>query len=138
MRKIVSFIAVLLCLSVNAQKPVDVVLSQMKEQETAWNKADIHAFMQHYWKSDSLKFITGKGVSYGWQRTLENYQRAFPDKAAMGKLVFTIVEATQLGNDAVYVIGKYELEKEKPASGHFTLLWRLIDRKWVIVSDHTS
>jgi ketosteroid isomerase-like protein len=121
-----------------AQKPVEIVLKRMSAQETAWNQGNIPAFMAYYWKSDSLKFIGSKGVTYGWQKTLDNYRKSFPDKAAMGTLNFTIVEATQLSNDAVYVIGKWALQKEKPASGHFTLMWRLIGGKWLIVSDHTS
>ena len=27
----------------------------MHEQERAWNKGDIHTFMQSYWKSDSFR-----------------------------------------------------------------------------------
>jgi len=56
----------------------------------------------------------------------------------MGQLTFTIIETTALSTESVYVIGKWELKKEKPASGHFTLLWRKINNAWVIVSDHTS
>jgi ketosteroid isomerase-like protein len=110
----------------------------MSTQQSAWNRGDIPGFMQHYWQSDSLKFIGSRGVTYGWQKTLDNYRKSYPDKAAMGVLKFTIIEATQLAPDAVYVIGKWELAKEKPASGHFTLMWRKIANEWVIVSDHTS
>jgi ketosteroid isomerase-like protein len=121
-----------------SQKAPEHVLSLMHQQESAWNRGDIPGFMEHYWKSDSLKFIGSKGITYGWEKTLENYKRSYPDQKAMGQLAFTIIQATSLSDSAVYVIGKWELKKEKPASGHFTLLWRKIGDKWVIVSDHTS
>jgi ketosteroid isomerase-like protein len=114
------------------------VIDLMKEQEAAWNKADIRGFMHHYWNSDSLKFIGGKGVTYGWQKTLDNYLRSYPSKEMMGELSFTILEATALSGEAVYVVGKWDLKKDKPAGGYFTLLWRKKEGRWVIVSDHTS
>lgn len=127
-----------LCSFAQTNSDIQTVLSSMNAQEQSWNKGDIPAFMQHYWKSDSLKFIGGKGITYGWQKTLDNYLKSYPDKVKMGILKFTIIETTQLSETSIYVIGKWELEKEKPAGGHFTLLWKKINGAWVIVSDHTS
>lgn len=117
---------------------VSEVKRLMSQQEQAWNKADIAGFMKHYWKSDSLKFIGSKGITYGWQKTYDNYVKGYPTKEAMGILKFTIKEATQLSETSVYVIGQWELTKEKPAGGYFTLLWKKINNNWVIVADHTS
>ena len=64
--------------------------------------------------------------------------KGYPTKEAMGILKFTIKEATQLSETSVYVIGQWELTKEKPAGGYFTLLWKKINNNWVIVADHTS
>jgi ketosteroid isomerase-like protein len=114
------------------------VRAAMAEQELSWNRGDIKGFMDYYWKSDSLKFIGSKGITYGWQKTLDNYLKGYPDKAAMGILTFEILECTQLSPTAIYVIGKWNLKKEKPSGGHFTLLWKKINGKWVIVADHTS
>jgi ketosteroid isomerase-like protein len=120
-----------------SQKAVIRVRENMKTQEEAWNKGDIKGFMEYYWKSDSLKFIGSKGITNGWQKTLDNYLKSYPNKEAMGTLTFTIIEVTQLSKTSIYVIGKWELKKEKPSGGHFTLLWKKIDKKWLIVSDHT-
>lgn len=125
-------------LHTTAQKQVKAVLNLMSLQENAWNNGDIPGFMQHYWKSDSLKFIGSKGVTYGWQKTLDNYLKSYPTKEAMGILKFTIIEASQLSKESIYIIGKWELVKEKPVSGHLTLLWKKIKGAWVIVADHTS
>jgi hypothetical protein len=122
----------------SAQKEVNPVLVNMKAQEVSWNNGDIKGFMEYYWKSDSLKFIGSKGITYGWQKTLEDYLKSYPNKEAMGILKFTIVESSQLSPTSIYIIGKWELQKEKSAWGYFTLLWKKIAEKWVIVSDHTS
>jgi ketosteroid isomerase-like protein len=120
------------------QPDVKYVVENMKTQELAWNNADIAGFMKFYWKSDSLKFIGSKGITFGWQKTYDNYVKGYPNKEAMGILTFTIKEASQLSETSIYVIGRWELEKEKPVGGYFTLLWRKINNQWVIVADHTS
>jgi hypothetical protein len=117
---------------------INDVKYNMRAQELAWNNADIRGFMKYYWNSDSLKFIGSKGITYGWQKTLDNYIKGYPNKEAMGILTFTILEATQLSKSSIYVIGKWDLKKEKPSGGHFTLLWKKINNQWVIVADHTS
>ena len=58
---------------------VKTVSNNMKAQVLAWNKADIKGFMDHYWNSDSLMFIGSKGVTYGWQKTYDNYVKNYPN-----------------------------------------------------------
>lgn len=119
-------------------KAVQTVMKNMDIQEKAWNNFDIQGFMSYYWNNDSLKFIGNKGITYGWKSTLDNYIKGYPTKEAMGILKFTIAEVTQLSKNSIYVIGKWELTKEKPVGGYFTLLWKKINGNWVIVCDHTS
>lgn len=127
-----------LLFSQKEKNQMNEVVNNMKAQELAWNNADIADFMKHYWKSDSLKFIGSKGITYGWQKTYDNYVKGYPTKEAMGILTFTIKEITQLSKTSIYVIGQWDLKKEKPSGGYFTLLWKKINGQWVIVSDHTS
>lgn len=121
-----------------SQTATDRVKQCLFEQQAAWNRGDIAGFMAHYWKDDSLKFIGSKGVTYGWQKTFDNYVKAYPSQEAMGQLTFTLIEVSELSPEAVFVVGQWHLEKEKPVGGHFTLLWRKINAQWVIVADHTS
>ena len=131
---------VMLSLSAFAQKDVDKhIRGLMDEQLKCWNTGDLECFMKHYWKSDSLMFIGKSGVTYGWQATLDNYKKGYPDGDAMGKLTFTIIDVEQLSADKAYVIGKWHLQRKEDApEGHYTLLWKRIDGNWVIVSDHSS
>ncbi|MDO9000503.1 nuclear transport factor 2 family protein [Sediminibacterium sp.] len=141
MKKTILFLFILVFFGASAQElkgDLKTVSNIMSAQTLAWNNADINGFMDYYWKSDSLKFIGSKGVTYGWQKTLDNYIKNYPDKEAMGILKFTIIESVQLSKASIYVIGKWELKKDVSAGGHFTLLWKKINNKWVIVSDHTS
>lgn len=124
---------------INPAEDEQAIRSILKEQTECWNNGDLTCFMEGYWKSDSLMFIGSRGPTYGWQTTLDNYRKSYPDKAAMGQLTFTILELNPVAADAWFCVGKWELQREsdKP-SGHFTLLWRRIDERWVITVDHSS
>ncbi len=109
------------------------------KQQKAWNTGDIDAFMEGYWNNSQLAFIGSRGVTRGWQQTLDNYKRGYPDEAAMGTLTFEVLELRSLNPEACFMIGKYSLVRaEDNPSGYFNLLWEKKNGQWVIVSDHTS
>ena len=110
----------------------------MKNQEEAWNKGDLKGFMRGYWKSDSLKFVGSRGISYGWNNTLGNYKKSYPNKEIMGKLHFDIDLIEKLSEDTYYLIGRYTLtRKNETPTGYFNLIWKNINGKWYIVTDMT-
>jgi len=111
----------------------------LEEQRLAWNTGDLQTFMGTYWQSDSLMFIGKSGITYGWQNTLDNYKKGYPDTAAMGKLKFDIQEVKRLSVMYFFVVGKWHLARSiGDVGGHFTLLFKKIKNKWVIVADHSS
>lgn len=120
-------------------KNARAILALLDTQTAAWNKGDLQGFMKGYWENDSLRFIGKSGITYGWNNTLANYKRGYPDTAAMGKLQFTILVVKKLSNRYYEVVGKWYLKRSiGDASGHYTLLLRKIKGSWVIVSDHSS
>lgn len=117
------------------------ILNVLHEQQQAWNSGNIHAFMQGYWHSDSLSFIGKRGITRGWQQTLDNYLKSYPDTATMGRLQFDILSIDVCSPDAAFVIGKWQLHRQTDKGnigGHFTLWFKKINKRWVIVADHTS
>lgn len=115
------------------------VRNLLAEQTREWNNGNIPAFMETYWKSDSLMFIGKSGVTYGWQKTMDNYKRNYPDTAAMGKLKFELLEVKRLSVMYFFVVGKWHLTRSiGDIGGSFTLLFRKIKNRWVIVADHSS
>jgi ketosteroid isomerase-like protein len=108
-------------------------------QVAAWNRGDIEGFMAGYWKSDETLFAGANGFSRGWQALLERYRKNYPDRKAMGKLSFTELEIHALSNDAAYIVGRWQLERESDRPGGvFTLIARRFPEGWRIVHDHTS
>ena len=108
-------------------------------QQDCWNNGDLECFMEGYWKSDQLVFIGSKGVTYGWQNTLDNYRKSYPDKESMGELTFELIQLEPLSDDFWTVIGKWNLKRKADnPNGHFSLIFRRLGDEWVIVSDHSS
>jgi ketosteroid isomerase-like protein len=145
MRINIVIIAFLFSITAIAQKQVSGDQQQIKQvlavQQAAWNKGDLDGFMAGYWKSDSLMFIGKRGVTKGWLPTLDNYKKSYPDKASMGTLQFDIISIEITSKNTAYVVGKWHLKREESKGdleGHFTLLFKKIDKHWVIVSDHSS
>ena len=141
MKKINLLLAVILFISsAFAQSKDELMIRNILAQQTiAWNGGDIENFMKPYWHSDSLMFIGKSGITYGWQKTLDNYKKSYPDAAAMGKLDFTILQTKRLSVLYYFVVGKWHLARSiGDISGYFTLLFKKIKNTWVIISDHSS
>ncbi len=138
--KRVSFIIIVFTLvSLKSIGQEAAIRSLLQKQTEAWNRGDIEGFMGGYWKNDSLMFIGKSGITYGWQQTLDNYKKGYPDKTAMGELTFTLIEMKPLSKKYFSVVGKWHLKRTiGDLSGHYTLLLKKIKGKWVIVKDHSS
>ncbi|WP_345954972.1 nuclear transport factor 2 family protein [Mucilaginibacter sp. PAMB04168] len=133
-------LGLLLMLALNGfaqDKPA--ILKVLETQRQAWNRGDLEGYMQGYWKSDSLLFVGKSGPKYGWQTTLDNYKSGYPDKAAMGQLVFKILKVQLLDKTNAFVLGGWQLQRDRDApGGYFTLLLRKINGEWKVVADHSS
>ncbi|MBL0199525.1 MAG: DUF4440 domain-containing protein [Chitinophagaceae bacterium] len=120
-------------------KDEQTIRTLIEEQRQSWNTGDKEKFMQTYWQSDSLMFIGKSGITFGWQKTLDNYKKGYPDTAAMGKLDFDLLEIKRLSVMYFFVVGKWHLTRSiGDVGGHFTLLFKKVKNKWVIVADHSS
>ena len=130
------FVAIIVFAQPKDEKAIATV---MQKQVSAWNNGDLQGFMQTYWSNDSLLFVGKNGVTKGWNNTLKNYKKAYPDKTSMGELKFTLIKIQKLSAHYYNVIGKWHLTRSAgDLQGHYTLLFRKIKGKWLIVQDHSS
>jgi ketosteroid isomerase-like protein len=120
-------------------KDAESIRTILSTQVEAWNRGNIQEFMHGYWQSDSLKFIGKSGITFGYKQTLANYRKNYSDTAKMGKLFFELLEIKRLSGEYYFVVGKWFLKRSVgDVGGMYTLLFRKINGKWVIVVDHSS
>lgn len=118
---------------------VKAITELMDRQAKEWNRGNIDGFMKGYWDNDSLMFIGKSGITYGYDSTLLNYKKGYSDTSKMGKLSLTMLHIRKLSPEYYFVVGKWHLKRSiGDIGGHYTLLFRKINGKWVIVADHSS
>jgi beta-aspartyl-peptidase (threonine type) len=118
------------------RKAVEEVL---RLQQEAWNRGDVDAFVEHYWNSEDVTFSGGGKTTRGWTATRDRYRERYPTREQMGRLTLSNLEITPLGDAAAMCLGEWRLERQsEPVGGNFTLVFRQIDKRWVIIHDHTS
>ena len=81
------------------------ILQVLQQQQAAWNKHDLDAFMAGYWNSPNLTFFGTKKTS-GWQSTLDRYRKSYQGEGHdMGTLTFSDLQikigATPPSSEAV-------------------------------------
>jgi ketosteroid isomerase-like protein len=134
------FLLSLLVAAARAQSIDELAIKKsMADQISAWNRGNLVDFMKTYWNNDSLTFVGHGGITYGYANTLNNYRKNYNDSSKMGKLFFSLISLKKLSPEYYFVIGKWYLKRSAgDVSGYFTLLFRKISGKWLIVTDHSS
>jgi ketosteroid isomerase-like protein len=122
-----------------AADPSLEIRAVLTEQQGAWNRGDIPAFLQGYWNSPELTFAGSEGIVRGYDGLLERYRKTYPDKARMGELEFSSLEIHPLGTDSALVLGHWHLKRTVgDAGGVFSLVFHRFPVGWRIIHDHTS
>ena len=111
----------------------------LQEQDAAWNRGDLHAFVAGYAESERMTYV-GKGgaIVRGRAALEERYRRSYPE-GKRGTLTFGDLDVRRLGPDDYLVRGTWALAlpPENP-HGVFTLVFERGEHGLAIVHDHSS
>ncbi|MGA3186299.1 MAG: DUF4440 domain-containing protein [Bryobacteraceae bacterium] len=115
------------------------VRAVLDKQVAAWNHGDTDGFLDSY-SSDTV--FVGEKMTRGIEDLKKRYQEHYPTRASMGKLAFYDLEVHEMSKDYAYVIGRWQLERDKDGGGNVSGVYSLVLRKtaigWKIVLDHTN
>jgi uncharacterized protein (TIGR02246 family) len=121
--------------------PADAIRQVLSDQQNAWNRGDVVAFMQGYDDSPRTTFI-GKTIAHGYAMILARYQHTYTSREAMGHLDFSDLQVRMLGADHAVVTGNFHLTRSQAgggdAAGVFSLVFEKEPSGWKIILDHTS
>lgn len=123
------------------------IRSAIEAQASAWNRADIPAFMRSYEDSPETTFIGAK-LRKGYGPILERYKTAYTTPEQMGTLTFGDLDVRLLKGSCgkpefAVVTGTFHLQRTakgeaKKDDGIFSLVWHKGAHGWKILLDHTS
>jgi hypothetical protein len=106
-------------------KAIKKALNKSAEE---WSKGNLEGYMDVYWKSDKLQFISVNGIAYGWQETFDKYKAKYPTQNETGKLALNILSIEFLAENLYSVSGEYHLERVVGnVNGIFTLIFKKIN-----------
>jgi len=115
------------------------ITAVLQQQQAAWNRGDVEAFLDGYWHSPELTFSGSGGTTRGWDGVRARYKRNYADRATMGQLDFSELEFRFLGPDSALVLGHWHLKRAQgDIGGVFSLVWQKFPEGWKIIHDHTS
>jgi uncharacterized protein (TIGR02246 family) len=147
MRDLILLVGIIAALAVSCigQDAEDVartaIRKMIEQQQAAWNRKDLEAFMSGYWNSPDLTFFSGAREAKGWQAALDRYKKAYQGAGhEMGRLEFANLRIEMLAPDAAFVRGEFRLTMSdgKKPQGLFTLILRKFPEGWKIVHDHSA
>ncbi|MBI1739717.1 MAG: nuclear transport factor 2 family protein [Acidobacteriales bacterium] len=146
MRAIAFMLGSVMALALTAQPQIadagpSAIRKVIEEQQQAWNRGDLEAFMAGYWNSPELTFFSGAHESRGWQAALDRYKKSYQGAGReMGKLEFSGLRIEMLGPKSAFVRGEFHLAMSdgKTPHGLFTLIFRKFPDGWKIVHDHSA
>jgi hypothetical protein len=139
MRSILLIIFLIPVLLFAQTKDEKAILDILDAQTKAWNEGNLEKFMIGYWENDSLMYIGKKGVTYGYQSTLNSYKTNYAGRENMGVLTFHILHMKPLGKKHYLVVGKWSLKRTVgDVGGHYTLTFEKQKGRWVVIADHSS
>jgi uncharacterized protein (TIGR02246 family) len=128
-------------LPVRAESSESAIRQVIADQQSAWNRGDIVAFMRGYSDSPKTTFI-GKTIQHGYQMILARYQHKYGSREAMGELAFSDLDVRMLGPEHAVVTGHFHLTRAAAgggdAAGMFSLIFEKEKDGWKIILDHTS
>jgi uncharacterized protein (TIGR02246 family) len=119
----------------------------MEQQQAAWNRGDVAAYMQGYKDAPNTTFV-GSTVSKGYRQILASYRKHYAMREQMGQLSFSALDVRLLPDASgqvryAAVTGHFHLLRTVHGEagkddGVFSLLWEKTAKGWKIILDHTS
>ncbi|HNB20894.1 MAG TPA: DUF4440 domain-containing protein [Candidatus Melainabacteria bacterium] len=117
------------------------IAALLANQEKAWNRGDLDAFLSGYLQSPKVTYVSNGSVKRGFDAIRQHYvSRYGTSKSSMGQLRLSDLEVSDVGDKHVLCIGKFTVfhHAHVPIYGRFSLLLVKTGGAWKIIYDHSS
>jgi ketosteroid isomerase-like protein len=86
------------------------------QQQDAWNKGDLDAYLAHFKDAADTEVILAAPV-YGFADVRSAFHQNYPNADSMGKLEDSEIQVRALGDNFALATGKYHLSRSHKAGG---------------------
>lgn len=119
---------------------VQEVRQALEGQVSAWNSGNLETAMAYYWNSPEMLWISKNGTEKGYQQVYEMFLQDFQDRSKMGVYTYEPLHIEQISKEAVYFVfhWKIELDGKRLMGGVSSQVWKKLEGRWVVTSEHAS
>ena len=115
------------------------VRSVLVAQGDAWNRGDLAGYMASFSRDEQTRHIFNREITSGYSAIEARFKARYPDPKNMGTISFSELDVAVLAPDAAFAFARWRFEYEgKTSAGIFTLIFRDLNGRWVIVHDHST
>jgi uncharacterized protein (TIGR02246 family) len=122
-----------------AADPEKEIYDQLTRMLDAWNRHDIDAYVNCFWRSDDLVVVIEGENFRGWEFLSKAYHLGYPNPDAMGTIIPDRVQVQMLAPDIglalTWYTAHFSKKKEFETS---TLIMKKLPEGWRIAVMHTS
>lgn len=123
-----------------SREQLDVVKIVLQQQD-AWNKGDLDAYLSHYKDGQDTQAVLATLVR-GIDNIRNAYKANFPSKDSMGAIEDSEVEVRALGETYALATGKYHLSRSRKlggdVNGTFTEVFEKTQAGWKIIFSEST
>src|SRR5688500_5768863 len=138
------FVIILLSVSwTPAQKKPDV-LSEVKaaldEQVAAWNEGTSEKPTSVYHDSPEMLWVNRTGIRKGFEPVRAAYRRDSNSRPSIGTYSYEPLHIERLSPSCVYFVIQWKIDRNgrSAMNGVTSMVWKRVNKKWVIAAEHAS
>ena len=118
---------------------VAAIRAVMAATSGAWNRGDLSGYMASFARSERTRHIFNRDITVGHSAIEARFRSRYPDPSNMGTISNSDLDITVLAPDAASAFAHWTFERDgKTFAGVFTLIFRRLDGRWVIIHDHST
>lgn len=114
---------------------------EIAAQVEMWNRGDLEAALQTYCRDSEITWVSGTGLSHGYERFAQSMREEFGrGRAAMGTLAVDVLESRDLGDGGSLVVVRWSITRDgqRLMGGISSQLWAECAGRTRITFEHAS
>ena len=131
--------------TINQQKvagagdPEKEIYDQVNRAVEAWNRHDLDAYLDGFWRSDSLILVVEGETVRGWDLLSKALHTGYPNPTEMGNVTLDRVQVQMLSSDLALALTWDTVSfPKKKEFGTSTIVMKKLPEGWRVAVMHTS
>ncbi len=120
--------------------PLPRLRQTLDAQVSGWNAGAPDKATSVYYDSPEMLWVNRTGIRKGYDLVRASYQRTPAERSRMGTYSYEPLHTDRLSRDCVFLVIRWKIESNGRTTmgGVTSMVWKRINKKWVIAAEHAS